>query len=116
MRWMLVLFFTLATWTAVAQVSTSDVFARTGQWRATESWGKVPHTYTFEPKGTFKSSDWDNGKGQGTWTHAGKAFVMIWPQYGGVLYQGVIEGEEIRGTAYNQDGSTIGTFVFHLMH
>src|SRR5262245_56996926 len=105
MRWMLALLFIFAAWAGVAQGS--DPFARTSRWTVTESWGRASLTYTFEPRGTFKSSHWDNGRGQGTWTHAGKTFVMIWPQYGGVLYQGAIEGEEIRGTAYNRDGSTI---------
>ena len=116
MRWMLALFFVLAAWTSSAQTPDSGLFGRTVQWSVTESWNKDrPLTYTFEPKGTFKSSDWDNGKGQGTWTHADKLFVMIWPHYGGVLYQGTIEGQEIRGVAYNRDGSTVGKFVFRLI-
>jgi hypothetical protein len=110
---MLALFLTLLACASAAQIP--DPFVSTSHWEATESWGKNPLTYTLEPQGTFKSSDWDNGRGQGTWTHAGKTFVMIWPQYRGVLYQGSIEGEEIRGTAYNQDGSIMGTFVFRLV-
>ena len=113
MRWMLALLFAFATSASVAQGS--DPFTRSSQWTASESWGKSTPTYTFEPTGTFKSSDWDNGRGRGSWIRAGKTFLMIWPQYDGVVYQGTIEGTEIRGTAYTRDGSTIGTFVLRLI-
>lgn len=112
MRWLFCAFLTLTASASSAQVP--DAFAQAARWTASETWNSQPLVYTFEPNGTFKSSDWDNGKGQGTWTRAGKMFVMIWPHYSGALYSGTIDGQEIRGTAYRRDGSAIGTFVFRL--
>lgn len=93
----------------------SDLFDKSVQWSAVESWNNDKLVYTFEPNGTFKSSFWDNGKGQGSWILDGKNLIMMWPQYDRTIYRGKLNNDVIRGTAYWQDGKQMGTFVFRLL-
>jgi hypothetical protein len=112
MRWLVAFLLMLADWTGSAPAVTQDPFAQTATWNVQESWSEQRLVYTFQPDGTFTSSDWDGGRGQGTWQLGGQGLTMRWPRYG-AIYCGIIGDGEIRGIAYSDDGRLMGTFVFH---
>lgn len=95
--------------------SASNPFAGTTRWSASESWNSDKLVYTFQSNGQFRSSMWDGGKGQGTWTRNGNSLVMTWPRYDRVVYRGTIEGGEVRGSAVDRSGVSFGTFVLRLI-
>ena len=115
MRPLIASFIVLVALICPAPAAASDPFDKTVQWSAVESWNSDKLVYTFEPNGTFKSSDWDNGKGQGSWTLDGNSLIMMWPLYDRAIYRGTMSGGVIRGTAHTRDGSPIGTFEFRLL-
>ena len=118
MRWLSAFLLLLVASANSAQAASPDPFAKTVQWSAVESWSKnkAELVYTFRPDGTFTSSDWAEGKGQGTWSRDGDQLVLIWPKYDHAFWRGTINGAEVRGTAYGGDGKKKGSFVLHLMH
>jgi hypothetical protein len=111
MGWLVAFLLTLADWTGLGQAVTQDPITRTPKWSVQESWNKESLVYTFQPDGTFASSDWDGGRGQGTWQLGDQGLTMRWPQYG-AIYCGIIRDGEIRGIAYSGDGRLMGTFIF----
>jgi len=115
MRWLSALVLVLVGFAGSVLAAGQDPFAQTNQWSVRESWSKTEQVYTFKPDGTFTSSDWANGKGQGTWTRNGDQLVLIWPKYDNAFYRGTINDGEVRGVAHFGDGKKMGTFVFRLI-
>ena len=93
----------------------ADPFDGDSKWRVEESWHGNVLEYTFDAGGTFKSSDWDDGKGFGSWVVDGDELIMMWPRYERAIYRGRITGNEIVGTAHWQGGKELGTFTFRLV-
>jgi hypothetical protein len=114
MRWLFACLLVVMAWTGSVQALTKDSFSQTAQWNVRESWNKDELVYTFYPNGTFRSSEWDNGRGQGTWSRSGQQLTMLWPKYG-AFYRATIDEGEIHGTAYFADGRKMGTFIFRLI-
>jgi hypothetical protein len=113
MRWLAEILLMLMASAGSMPPVTQDPFTQTAKWSAQESWNNEESlVYTFQPDGTFTSSDWDGGKGQGTWELGSQGLTMRWPQYG-AIYCGIIGDGEIRGIAYSGDGRLMGTFIFH---
>jgi hypothetical protein len=115
MRWLSALVLVLVGLAGSVQAVTPDPFAQTSKWNVQESWTKTELVYTFKPDGTFVSSDWAGGKGQGIWSRNGDQLVMIWSRHDNAFYRGTIIGSEVRGVAYFKDGKKMGTFLFRLI-
>jgi hypothetical protein len=103
----------LAAWAGSAQAAEAP-FSEKSDWSVEESWNSDTLVYTFYPNCMFRSSDWDGGKGLGTWSVDGKQLIMSWPQYG-ATYRATMRGDVIRGTAYFEDGRKMGTFTLRRM-
>jgi hypothetical protein len=111
MRWLSAFMLVLVGLAGSVLAVTPDPFAQTTKWTARESWNKTELVYTFKPDGTFTSSDWAGGKGQGTWTRSNDQLVLIWPKYENAFSRGTIADNEVRGVAYFGDGRKMGTFT-----
>lgn len=85
-----------------------------GDWRAYETWNADELVYSFSADGRFVSSDWDEGRGRGSWRCEGRKVTMAWPHYADAVYYGrfsTFGAARVEGDAFFADGARMGGFV-----